>query len=438
MASEPWFVAALIAIGSCTRGGLLIEVGLPITMVGCGLAVRSAWALDRVRNLRHGALAPIALAAMAATGLLAPATTGGALFDVMKRLYFLLALAVVWRLGGLSVSGRRLALRVLFWAFVIVQVGGLLAVPEPKIDNWAWTQACLRALTRGVHPYTLAFADVPGAEFGRDPISAFPYPPLTLVLLAPGYLLWGDYRIALTAAAVFTAMAIRWLGRRLHCDEDQTAMATFVFLLHPRGFNITVFGHAEPVMALAVVLFAYFAAAPRCSWLEGCSFWILPSLKQYMVGPALLYAVLPHRRRAMVFGTGLLLAVVAAPFFVGNAEATWHGIVLEANEWTGPDPVATSLAALSVRAGWWYPGRFVSPAVQLIASGVMGWRLRERGVGGLMLSSSIALLATFLTGWQAYPHYFYLVSVMLLTAGMTLRADQPHGLITKARPAIVQ
>jgi hypothetical protein len=75
--------------------------------------------------------------------------------------------------------------------------------------------------------------------------------------------------------------------------------------------------------------------------------------------------------------------------------------------------------------GWPYPGRFVAPVVQLAVGSVFGWRLRHAGLPGLFLGSAVALMATFLVGWQAYPHYFLLVIVLLLLGGLSAGADRP-------------
>ena len=74
------------------------------------------------------------------------------------------------------------------------------------------------------------------------------------------------------------------------------------------------------------------------------------------------------------------------------------------------------------KMGWPYPGRHVAAVVQLLVGGLAGWRLRRAGVAGLFLASAVALLATFLMGWQAYPHYYLLVGVLLALSALSLSA----------------
>ena len=69
--------------------------------------------------------------------------------------------------------------------------------------------------------------------------------------------------------------------------------------------------------------------------------------------------------------------------------------------------------------------RWLSVSVQFLVAGVAYARLRDHGLGGLLLASSLALHATFLTGWQAFMNYYYLVGEMLLLAAMVFAAARP-------------
>jgi len=123
-----------------------------------------------------------------------------------------------------------------------------------------------------------------------------------------------------------------------------------------------------------------------------------------------------------LLGSALVILATAVPFFVWHGSATWHGLVLEIGEWPSPDPDATSLTTAMFKMGWPYSGRHLAPVVQLLVGGLAGWRLRRAGVAGLFLASAVALLATFLVGWQAYPHYYLLVGVLLALSALSLSA----------------
>ena len=220
-------------------------------------------------------------------------------------------------------------------------------------------------------------------------------------------------------------LLLRAFGKRLGLHRDQIDTASVMVLLNPRSFTATCFGHIEPLMALALAAFAYLAVRDASPFAEGLTFWAIPALKQYFVVPTLLFLTLRRKLPlALVLTSGLVVLATAVPFFVWHGSSTWHGLVLEVGEWTGPDPNATSLAAVALKMGWPYPGRNVAPVVQLIVGGVFGWRLRGAGLAGLFLASAVALMATFLVGWQAYPHYYLLVNVLLALGGLCLGAGR--------------
>lgn len=415
--------AILVAIGSCVRGQLLVGVGLPVTMAGLVVAAWAVWTVDDERWLDPTRMLTVGFAVMALVGLFAPVAEGGLVYDALKRTYFTVALMLVGAWPKLTDRGRGRAVQGLVIFFALVQLGGPFLVPKARIDNWAWTQAGLRALFHGIHPYTVSFADVPGAEYGRHPISGYPYPPLTLVALAPAFAVFGDFRPALSAAIVAAVLLLRMLGRELRVGANQLHAATLVILLNPRSFTATNAGHIEPLMALALIAFACLAARRASPFAQALAFWMAPALKQYFVAPALLF--LGGRTKRSLGPTllaGLVVLAAALPFFWWNASATWHGLWLEVAEWPSPDRDATSITAVSYRLGLPYAGRYLAPVTQVLVGCLAGWRLRDAGLGGFFLASAVSLLGTFLIAWQGYPHYYLLVTVLLALSALSLSA----------------
>src|SRR6185437_7177466 len=103
----------------------------------------------------------------------------------------------------------------------------------------------------------------------------FPYPPLSLLLVLPGYLL-GDFRYAHLAATTLAGALIA-LSRP---GRIATAAAA-LFLFTPRGFFVLEAGWTEPmaVLMLAALVFAA-CRAPRASpMIVG----LLLVTKQYLV-----------------------------------------------------------------------------------------------------------------------------------------------------------
>src|SRR5260370_37662434 len=91
---------------------------------------------------------------------------------------------------------------------------------RPLIEVWQFQQQACGLFLEGTDPYAAEYSDMDDAGLyapdmmkdGR--VQAFPYPPVSLLLDIPGYLL-GDVRWSLLGAMVGTAVSIVATGRRL-------------------------------------------------------------------------------------------------------------------------------------------------------------------------------------------------------------------------------
>jgi hypothetical protein len=414
--------AILIAAGSCIRGRLVLTVGLPLTLAGLYLASRAMWTVDD--HDATGSRTPLlwGLASLAVVGFVAPESIGGRWYDLLQRAYFVggLATIVVWsRVGAV---GRRRAVLLLIGAATLIHLAGPLAVRDPVIDNWAWTQRSLQALSEGVHPYTIQTADiVHGADYVGHSAAVYPYMPMTLLAYLPAYTLFGDYRF-LAAIGFPVMLALLWAtGRRLGVHRELMDLASFVLLLHPRGFRLTCMGWLEPLMAVTLAAFVYLAVRRPGGLAQATALFFMPALKQYFLAPVVLFVLMTKQTSAAVLLNAVLITTVGlVPFFIWAWRPTWAGIVTEMADSEGPRLDSTSLVALMASVADTYPGRWLSAVMQFAVGALAYTRLRHAGLGGLLLASGLALLATFVTAWQAFVNYFYLVSVTLVVASILL------------------
>ena len=100
------------------------------------------------------------------------------------------------------------------------------ASPSPPIDVVQVHQRALRALGRGRNPYRITFTNI----YGRRPrasttrrrssggrvLFGYPYPPMSLLLAAPGQLMFRDYRYAELAALVGAAALLGYAESVTH------------------------------------------------------------------------------------------------------------------------------------------------------------------------------------------------------------------------------
>ena len=115
----------------------------------------------------------------------------------------------------------------------------------------------------------------PEAVSGGRVLFGYPYPPLSLLMVLPGYAL-GDYRYAELAAIVLSACLIAY-GR----PSQRSRLGAALLLTTPRVFFVLEQGWTEPAAVLLVALTAFaMMRRPRATdWTAG----LMLASKQYLV-----------------------------------------------------------------------------------------------------------------------------------------------------------
>jgi len=371
---------------------------------------------------------------MAIVGALAPKGMSPLWYLGLKRTYFLGAFVAVWVWARPRHHSRRgmipilpLVPALIVWNGV-VHLAGVLALPDPFIDTWAWTQASLRALAAGIHPYTVpATALAHASDWVGETASTYPYMPMTLVAFYPPFLLFGDYRYLGAILAPITVLLVRTVGRRLAVDMAMVDAASFVVLLYPRQFWVTANGYIEPLMGFCLACFAVLTLKWPGSVAAATAFLAIPALKQYCLVPLVLFALMAERTTWRTLAiAGVVLSATMVPFLYWDAGATVTGIVTQMITPEAPRLDATSLVALFATLDLGYATRWLSVGAQVAVGALAYARLRDTGAGGLLLGSAMSLLVTFLAGWQAFDNYFSFVSLMLVVSALFLASRRLH------------
>jgi hypothetical protein len=120
-------------------------------------------------------------------------------------------------------------------ASLLVGVWMIRATPDPYIDVVEVHKEAIKALIHHRDPYRISFANIyesedsrkfynPEALIGGRLAQAYPYPPPSLLLAAPGHVLLGDYRYSelalLLAAAALIGFAYGTLPRHVETGEE--------------------------------------------------------------------------------------------------------------------------------------------------------------------------------------------------------------------------
>ena len=413
----------LIAIGSCIRGEVRFLIGLPTTLAGLAVASRAMWLVDDERRVPWLTPTCLLLFAMTIVGMLTPAVPGATWYDVMCRLFFVLGAIGVGVLLRGAANARRRAMAAIVVAATALQLLTPIGVPDPGIDVFLWTQTCLQALTKGLHPYLVRYPDA--ARAGTN-AAVYPYMPATLIAYFPAFAIFGDCRF-LSAVSIPAAVFLnRATGRRLGVEPAFVDATTLAFVLHPRGTWMTSMAWTEGIMVGVVAGFVYLAVRKPRGPAQAVAFFLLPALKQYMIAPVFLYVgTRPPRQRPLFIALAASIATLTvAPFLLWHWQPTVRGMFEAASTPLTPRLDSTSLVALVAVLTGAHAVRWLSVAVQFIVAAIVYVQLRRQGLGGVLLSSALTLVATFLAGWQSFVNYFYLAGVMLLTAGLVLAGDR--------------
>jgi hypothetical protein len=413
--------ALILAIGSSLGGYLLFILGLPLTVVGFIVACRAAFNWSSPDRTTSFTWITALLTAMAALGIVGP-TTGGLLwYEVIKRTFAVASIVLVGVFSSEDLTRRRRAAWLAVSAGLLLFALGPIGAPHPQIDVFTWTQTSVQALLHRTNPYRVVAPDV---YLGRyDPgytVSVYPYMPATLLAYAPWVSVLGDFRFALAACLALTIALIHHIGRRLRVTPQLTSAAALAIVLHPSSPRMVESGWTEPLLVFGAALFVYFALKNPKGIGQAATFLLLPALKQYVVAPTVLYLIRGRQfvRPRVFIAAAAIGAATVLPFLIWNWQATLAGMVFQMEAPTVPRLGSTSLVALMATTSGVYPGRWLSAAVQLIVGGIAWWRLKDRGLSGLMLASALSLYATFLVGWQAFVNYYYFVGALLILAAI--------------------
>ncbi len=298
--------------------------------------------------------------------------------------------------------------------------------PNPAIDVFVIQQEASRELAAGRNPYRYSMPDIyspeesaklyaPGWSTGGRLRFGLLYPPMSLLLAFPGFLLAGDHRFAQLVATTLAGGAIAFVR-----PSRYSALAAALFLFNPRGLYILEQGWTEPLVMMLFAAFLWTAIrAPRgAPWLFG----LVIATKQYLVliVPALPLLVpwcvpkkeLPRLALQALGGA----AAVTLPFVLWDPGAFYNSVIaLHLAQPYRPDSL-TYLALLPERTALALAKH--SPLAALAALAALGLALARgpRTPSGFSTAAAFTLLAYFSFNKQAHINYYYLATGILCAA----------------------
>ena len=315
---------------------LLLTLGIALAVVGLA---RPDWRAIAVSNVRFA----LAAALIVQFGLLffwppsaAPALQLNAtLLPFRIGLVAALALALVELTDLQTLQRTRLVTLFAFWMMSALWV--IAITPVPANDVWWFQQTGSQALLHGTDPYTVQMPNIfgPGSPFyapetmvGNHLTFGLPYPPLSLLLTLPGYLLFGDVRYALRAAVVVAAAVMATLQ-----PGPVARGAALLFMFTPRSLFVVVQSWTEPLLVLMLAALVAVSVRRQLLALMPLALGLLLAVKQHLalVLPMAALLVPPPRTWARLARAAVVAIAVAAvitvPFLVWDPAGFWRSLV---------------------------------------------------------------------------------------------------------------
>jgi len=308
-----------------------------------------------------------------------------------------------------------------FWAILglygFLGAWQICASPPPKVDVWHFQQQASRALLAGEDPYATEYPNVLSdtslyspAVFENGKVQSFPYTPLSLLVVLPGYLV-GDVRWSLLLAMVATGAFLVATGRKLGLPAGHIAeLAAVAFLCHPLGLSVLEYAWTEPLVTLAASFCVWALVAGRDRML-GVGLGALLCIKQYAVLGIVPYWSLGRLKRRHALVAGAVATGINLPFFLWDPAAFWKGLVTFQTDSPFRPESLTVLAAVDSLTGYRLPS-----AVGFLAAAAAALLVVLRGLPSLttqLLGSAAIFLAFFAFSKGAHINYYWFVGSLL-------------------------
>jgi hypothetical protein len=349
----------------------------------------------------------------------------------MMIVALILGLIGLWRRGpsearSASAGKGRGQVWLLFVALAVMHVGIAILACRPgsgnSIDTYTFANDSCRSLLQGIDPYASGASHANiylpreaeffyGAALTKDGrvLVGYPYPPLALLWLLPGYLL-GNIQYSSVLAVMISALFLLKLNPNV-----RGLWTTAILLLNPLTWFAENRCWTEPLVLMALSTVVYGALRKR--WWLPIALGLFLATKQYNVLalPLIGLLVQPFQWRAYwkLLGSSLLVAsVTVLPFAVWDFHGLWHDLAVYLLS-LPPRPDALSFAAR-------FPSLKSVGPVMVLALIIWLIRTGQKNAATFSAAYGLVLLLFFVTSKQAFLNYYLLIASALFLAVASL------------------
>ncbi len=137
---------------------------------------------------------------------------------------------------------------------IVIKILIIVASPHPAIDVFDSLKKGGEALLEGKNPYNIQYGQV---YKNVTPLTYFPYPPGSLLFLAPTVFLFKDPRVLLIMCQTFTSLLFFMILRQACRSRRVRELVPILYLYFPMSFFIIEQSWLDPLAAFLLSLFAY-------------------------------------------------------------------------------------------------------------------------------------------------------------------------------------
>jgi len=284
-------------------------------------------------------------------------------------------------------------------------------LPGDTIDVFTVNTAASRALLHGIDPYTITQVNIygtketasfypPGTFVNSRLQIGYPYPPVNLFAVIPGYLL-GDVRYSSIAAILISAILIA----RMQTTKFIVAISC-ILLLNPLTFVLERFNWSE-VFVVAFLCATLYAAIKEKWWLP-IALGLFICSKQFAIFALPFFFLLQARSwksSLKLLAQALCVAgFVTVPFALWNIPHFVHDILI----FHAKGPFRVDSLSFAVPLGHPIPLSIILGLV--IAATAWSLRVTARHPAMFAACYGLVLLVFVCLGRQAFQNYYFLIA----------------------------
>jgi hypothetical protein len=363
-----------------------------------------------------------------------------------RMLLIVFAMAAVAMIGSFFDRWRTVYVAVFLLAWFWIGLWIIKTTPNPFIDVFVFQQESADALLHGRNPYSSSFTNIYGQDspvYGKEVQVdgrvnfGFPYAPLSLLMILPGYLA-GDHRYAQLFALVIAAGLIAFSRPGIIAT-----LAAILLLTTSRVFMVLELGWTEPlvILWLAATVFCACRYPKATPYMLG----LLLAAKQYTIFiPPLALLLVTPRFTWRGYGELLLKAflvagIVSLPLILWD----WHAFMRSAVTLQLKQPLREDALSYllwyywhvdkeTARAMTWLPFAGVGVMIPLAM-----W-LWPKNAGGFAGAVAVVYFTFFALNRQAFCNYYFLVigAMCCAIAGLDQRASAEADSTIQGKPAV--